>query len=271
MALRAAKDKVVLVTGASSGIGEAIAREAVREGASVVLLARRRERVEALAAELGAAALAVAGDVTRDGDVARAVELARERFGGLDVLFANAGFGVAGTLRELSLDDYRRQFDTNVLGVIRSLKEALPALEERRGAIGVVGSVNGYVSIPGWSAYCMSKHAVRALCSATRLELRPRGVSVTHLAPGFVESDFRRVDNLNEHHEHAQDPVPTWLRMPAGPAARAMLRAVLARRAEAVITVHGQLAVGFARHTPGLVSVALGLGGRVARGLSKEV
>lgn len=271
MSLRTVKDKVVLVTGASSGIGEAIAREAVREGARVVLFARRRERVDALAAELGAAAQAFGGDVTRDGDVARAVELATERFGGIDVLFANAGFGVAGTVRELTIADYQRQFDTNVLGVIRSLKEALPALEERRGMIGVVGSVNGYVSIPGWSAYCMSKHAVRALCAATRLELAPLGVSVTHLAPGFVESDFRRVDNLNAHHEHAHDPVPTWLRMPAAPAARAMLRAVFARRAEAVITVHGQLAVGFARHTPGLVSVALGLGGRVARGLSKEV
>jgi NAD(P)-dependent dehydrogenase (short-subunit alcohol dehydrogenase family) len=271
MSLHALLDKVVLVTGASAGIGEALAREAVRHGARVVLLARRRERVDALAAELGAPALGVAGDVTRDGDVARAIELARERFGGVDLLFANAGFGVAGTVRELTLDDYRRQFDTNVFGVVRSLQEALPELERRRGAVGVVGSVNGYVSIPGWSAYCMSKHAVRSLCAAARLELRASGVSVTHLAPGFVESDFRRVDNLNAPHEHVRDPVPSWLRMAAGPAAREMLAAVLARRAEAVITVHGKVAIGFARHTPALVSVALGLGDRVARGLSKQV
>src|SRR6185369_10553669 len=162
-------------------------------------------------------------------------------------------------------------FDTNVFGVVRSLQEALPELERRRGAVGVVGSVNGYVSIPGWSAYCMSKHAVRSLSAAARLELRARGVSVTHLAPGFIESDFRRVDNLNAVHADARDPVPAWLPMEAGRAAREMLGAVLARRAEAVITVHGKLAVGFARHTPGLVAVALGLGDRVARGLSKQV
>ena len=262
--------KVLLVTGASAGIGEACAREAVRRGGSVVLVARRRERVEALAAELGASALAMAGDVTCDGDVARAAEAARERFGGLDVLLANAGFGVAGDLLDLSLEDYRRQFETNVFGVLRSVREALPELERRRGAVGVVGSVNGYVSIPGWSAYCMSKHAVRSFCSAARLELRERGVSLTHLAPGFIDTEFRRVDNLNSHHPNAVDPTPHWLMMSSERAAREMLDATLARRAEAVITAHGKAAVSFQRHTPGLVSLALALGSGVARRLSQR-
>jgi len=262
--------RVVLVTGASAGIGEACAREAARRGASVVLFARRRERVDALASELGPGTVGYGGDVTKDGDVARAVEAARERFGGLDVLIANAGFGVSGTITELDIDDYRRQFETNVFGVVRSVREALPELERRRGAVGVVGSVNGYVSIPGWSAYCMSKHAVRAFSSAARLELAERGVSVTHLAPGFIESDFRRVDNRSELHPDAVDPTPTWLMMPAEQAARQILDATVARRAEAVITAHGKAAVGFARHTPGLVSLALGLGSGVARRLSKR-
>jgi len=268
---RTLEGKVVLITGASAGIGEAIAREAAGRGASVVLFARRRERVDALAAELGPSALGYGGDVTLEGATARAAEFARERFGGLDLLFANAGFGVAGQLEELSLDDYRRQFECNVFGAIRTVKEALPELERRHGAIGVVGSVNGYVAIPGWSAYCMSKHAVRAFCASIRPELRARGVSVTHLAPGFVESEFRRVDNTNTHRADARDPVPSWLPMAADRAARQMLDATLAGRAEAVITTHGKLAVGFARHTPGLVSVALDLGERVAKNLSKQV
>jgi NADP-dependent 3-hydroxy acid dehydrogenase YdfG len=263
--------KVLLVTGASAGIGEACARDGVRRGASVVLVARRAERVQALAAELGPSAWGVAGDVTRDGDVAAAAAAARERFGGLDVLIANAGFGVAGNLLDLALDDYRRQFETNVFGVLRSVREALPELERRGGAVGVVGSVNGYVSIPGWSAYCMSKHAVRSFCAAVRLELKSRGVSITHLAPGFVETEFRRVDNQNHHHSGVVDPTPHWLMMPASRAAREILDATLARRREAVITAHGKAAVGLARHTPGLVSLALDLGSGVARGLGKRV
>ena len=262
--------KVVLITGASAGIGAACAREATRRGANVVLVARRADRVQALAAELGSGALAVAGDVTRDGDIARAVAQGRERFGGLDVLLANAGFGVSGDFASLTLDDYRRQFETNVFGAMRSLQEALPELEARRGAVGVVGSVNGYVSIPGWSAYCMSKHALRSFCASVRLELRERGVSVTHLAPGFVETDFRRVDNANEHHPEARDPTPAFLMLSAERAAREMLDATLARRAESVITLHGKAAVGLARHTPGVVSLALSLGGDITRRLSKR-
>lgn len=262
--------RVVLVTGASAGIGEALAREAARRGASVVLFARRAARIEALAASIGERALAAAGDVTRDGDLARAVERAKERFGGVDTLFVNAGYAVAGTVQALELEDYRRQFETNVFGALRSVREALPELERRRGAIGIVGSVNGYVSIPGWSAYCMSKHAVRSLAESLRLELLPRGVSVTHLAPGFVESELRRIDNHNRLHEHARDPIPGWLVMPAQRAARVMLDAVLARRAEAVITAHGRLAVGLARHAPLLVSSALRLGGGIAERLGKR-
>ncbi|HEY3495907.1 MAG TPA: SDR family NAD(P)-dependent oxidoreductase [Polyangiaceae bacterium] len=263
-------DRVVLVTGASAGIGAALAREASERGAAVVLLARRIQRIDALAAELGARALAVQGDVTRDGDVERAVAAGVERFGGVDVMLANAGFGVAGSVQKLALDDYRRQFETNVFGVLRSVKEALPELERRRGAIGIVGSVNGYVSIPGWSAYCMSKHAVRSLSECLRLELLPRKISVTHLAPGFVASEFRQVDDQNRHHEGAEDPIPAWLVMPAERAARAMLNAVLARKAEAVITGHGKVAVGFARHAPGVVSSALRLSGGVTGRLSKR-
>jgi short-subunit dehydrogenase len=264
------RGKVVLVTGASAGIGAACAREVVQRGGSVVLVARRAERVEALAAELGPAALGVAGDVTRDGDIARAVALGRERFGGLDVLLANAGFGVAGDFASLTLDDYRRQFETNVFGALRSLYEALPELAARRGAVGVVGSVNGYVSLPGWSAYCMSKHALRSFCASVRLELKERGVSLTHLAPGFIETDFRRVDNANQHHPDASDPTPAFLMLSAERAARQMLDATLARRAEAVITLHGKAAVSLARHTPGVVSLALALGSDVTRKFSKR-
>ena len=263
-------EKIVFVTGASAGIGEAVAREAARQGARVVLAARRRERIEAIAAELGAdTALAVVCDVTRDGDLEAAVERAHV-FGPIDALIANAGFGVAGRVAKLSIDDYKRQFETNVFGVIRSIHAALPDLRETRGAIGVVGSTNGYLSLPGWSAYCMSKHAVRSLSECLRHELAPDGVSVTHLAPGFIESEFRRVDNHSAYNDAARDPVPRWLIMPADAAAKKILAAVAARSPECIITGHAKLAVGASRYAPGLVSRALRLSRNLVRDFSKR-
>ncbi len=127
--------RVVLVTGASSGIGAAVAREFARQGADVVLAARRLPRLEDLAAELrglGRRAVAVRCDVTEDGSVDQAVARALEALGRLDVVVANAGFVVAGPVERLTLEDYRRQFETNVFGVLRTAQAALPALRASR-------------------------------------------------------------------------------------------------------------------------------------------
>ena len=245
--------KVALVTGASSGIGAALAREFVRQGAAVALLARRADRIAALAAELTAAggrALAIPCDVTRDGDLERATAAAGAEFGRLDVVVANAGFGVAGRFADLALEDYRRQFETNVFGVLRTASATLAELTRTRGTLALVGSVAGYLSAPGSSAYAMSKAAVRSFAIALRGELAPRGVAVVLLTPGFVDSEIRRVDNRGVLHPGAREPVPAWLRMPAETAARQMVRAIARRRRERVITVSGRFAVLLARHTP---------------------
>ena len=141
--------KSVLVTGASSGIGAAVARELALHGANLVLAARRRERIEALAAELGARvrAVPVEVDVTRDGSVEQAVAVAERELGGLDVAIANAGFAVTGRVDRLGLDDYRRQLETNVFGVLRTIYAALPALKRARGQLAVMGSVAGHVPV----------------------------------------------------------------------------------------------------------------------------
>lgn len=269
----ATRDQVVLITGASAGIGEALAREAAAGGASVVLLARRLDRVERLANELsaaGARALGLACDVTRDGDLERAVDRTREAFGGIDVVIANAGFGVQGALMDLELDDYRRQLETNVFGVIRTARATIPELAKTHGRLAVVGSANGYFNVPNWSAYCMSKHALRSFCACVRHELAPLGVSVTHLVPGFIASDFRRVTNAGDLSESAVDPVPRWLQMPADKAARQMLRAVARRRETEFITQHARLVVELERLAPNLVSRAVGISGRFVARLSKN-
>ncbi|HXH83514.1 MAG TPA: SDR family NAD(P)-dependent oxidoreductase [Candidatus Tectomicrobia bacterium] len=251
---------VVLVTGASSGIGAALAVEFARDGADLALVARRVDRLRGVASEverLGRRALALPGDVTVDGDMERAVAAVRERFGRLDVVVANAGFGVVGPVARLTLDDYRRQFETNVFGVLRTIHATLPDLERSRGRLAIVGSVSGHVATPGSSPYAMSKFAVRALAEALGHELAPAGVSVTLVSPGFVDSEIRRVDNLGRFQETVRDPVPRWLIMPTAKAARQIVRAIARRRREVVISGHGKVIVALQRHAPWLLARAI--------------
>jgi short-subunit dehydrogenase len=266
-------DKVFFITGASGGIGEAMAREAAQRGARVVLTARRVDRLERIVSEIqqeGGQATCAACDVTEPEQLRHAVSKAREVFGGIDVVIANAGFGVQGTVASLTVEDYRRQFECNVFGVLNTLYATLESLRERRGAIGVVGSANGYVNLPTWSAYCMSKHAVRSLCACLRHELSAEGVSVTHLAPGLIASDFRRTSNQNVLDAGSKEPVPAWLMMPPSKAAKKMIAAVVKRRSEAVITAHAKALIDLERHLPTLVSGVVGLTGEWVRRLSKN-
>jgi NAD(P)-dependent dehydrogenase (short-subunit alcohol dehydrogenase family) len=191
--------------------------------------------------------------VTRDGDLERAVAAAVERYGRLDIAVANAGFGVAGRVEELRLEDYRRQLETNVFGVLRTLYAALSELKKTRGQFVVIGSVSGHVPSPSTSAYSMSKFAVRGFAESIHDELAPHGVSVTLVSPGFVDSDIRRVDNRGTLHQDAPDPIPRWLRVPTDQAARTIVRAIRRRRREVVVTGHGKTLVFLYRHSPWLL------------------
>ena len=253
-------DTAVLITGASSGIGAALAREFVRRGMRVALVARRTEQLEALAAELrqgGGQASAHRGDVTVDGDLARVVaELATQNVTP-SIVIANAGFGVVGKAQKLVLADYRRQFDTNVYGVLRTFYETLDSLRRTRGRFVIMGSVSGYLSVPGGSAYAMSKFAVRAFAESLHGDLREAGVGCTLISPGFVDSDIRRVDNRGGLHAHVDHPIPSWLRMQSAKAARVMARGILRGRKEVFVTLHGKIIVFFARHLSRLTRFAL--------------
>lgn len=243
----------VLITGASSGIGAALAREFARRGHGVALVARRLEKLEALAAEIragGGRASVHRGDVTVDGSIAQVVEELAGQGIMPTIVVANAGFGVVGPAQKLSVDDYRRQFDTNVFGVIRTLHETLPALQQTRGRFVIMGSVAGHLSGAGSSAYTMSKFAVRALAEALHGDLRSAGVSCTLISPGFVDSDIRRVDNQGGLHADARDPIPAWLRLASNQAARVMVRGILRGRAEVIVTFHARVLIFLARHFP---------------------
>jgi short-subunit dehydrogenase len=251
----------VFITGASSGIGAALAREFSREGADVALAARRVDRLEALSAEIGKSgrrAVVIACDVTRDGDLERAATQARTALGKLDVVVANAGFGVTGRLETLSLDDYRRQFETNVFGVLRTVYATLDDLKKTRGRLVLVGSVSGHVAVPGSSAYSMSKFAVHSLAASLGHELAPYGVAVTLISPGFVESEISQVDNRGVWRAQTpRRPLPASIVMATPTAARKIVRAVARRRREVVITRFGKVAVWLQRHFPGLLAAAI--------------
>lgn len=245
---------MVLITGASSGIGEELARQLGVQGARLALTARRRDLLETLAQEIvaqgGEQPVVVECDVTRNGDLERSVAASIQHWGKLDVVVANAGFGVSGALNRLSLEDYRRQFETNVFGVLRTIYAALPEIERASGHIAIIGSVSGWAASPGGSPYAMSKFAVRALANSVTPELQHAGVKVTLISPGFVDSNIRRVDNQGNFHSRAKDPVPAWLMMNTEKAVRQMLRAIARGKREVIITGHGKILVAVERFMP---------------------
>ena len=186
-----ADDPVMLITGASSGIGAATARAASRAGYRVALAARRTVPLGGLARELGGPerALACPCDVTEWEEQERAVAAVLERFGRLDVAFANAGFGARRGFLNDTPEHWRAMILTNVYGAALTARATIPALRERRGHLVLMGSVAGRKVVPG-SIYSCTKWAVTAMAEAARQELSGSGVRVTLLSPGNVETPF---------------------------------------------------------------------------------
>ena len=192
--------QVVLITGASSGIGEATARRLHRTGVRLVISARRQDRLEVLARELdpaGTQVLAVAGDITVDADRRRLVESALAKFGRIDGLVNNAGYGTRGPLELVPVDLIRRNFETNVFSLIALTQLVVPGMRAQgSGCIVNIGSVAGRIARPLSSVYDSTKHALEALTDGLRGELRPFGVRVTLIRPGFILTEF--VDAANQ-------------------------------------------------------------------------
>jgi NADP-dependent 3-hydroxy acid dehydrogenase YdfG len=184
-------DPVFLITGASSGIGEATARQASLAGYRIVLAARSADRLEALASELGGGerALAVPTDVTRWEDNEALVARSLEVFGRIDVAFANAGFGAERGWLASTPEHWREMVLTNVLGAAYTARAAIPALEESRGHMLLTGSVAGRRVMPG-SLYSATKWAVTAMGEAIRADLNGTGVRTTLIEPGQVDTPF---------------------------------------------------------------------------------
>lgn len=188
--------KSALVTGASSGIGRATARALAAEGASVVLVGRRQDRLRALAADLDPTGVRVAvcvGDLREEGACGATVGVARERFGGLDVLINAAGVIGNGSVDATSPDEWDRVMDSNLRSVWLMTRAAAEALRERRGAIVNVSSVTSIRPYAGLAAYCVSKAAVDMLTRCAALDFAPHGVRVNAVLPGVVVTELHTV------------------------------------------------------------------------------
>lgn len=259
------KESVVWITGASSGIGRAMAFEWARSGWKVVLSARRKDLLDEAAAgirNMGGEALVVPADIMDEKSIEDAVQQIITTWGRLDVAVANAGFGVFGSIEKLTAKDWNRQLQGNVTGLALTVKYALPYLKINRGRIGLIGSVAAYLPNPSVGAYGASKAAVHSIGLTLQVELMGTGVSCTTIHPGFVVSEIARIDNEGVWHPERPDPRPAKLMWPTEKAAKVMVNAIIRRKRNYIFTTHGRVIVWLQRWLPGLMRTILSKGPR---------
>src|SRR5438445_13041648 len=188
------RGKVVVITGASSGLGEAAARLLSAQGATVVMGERRTDRLKSLADELnrnGGKALAVATDVTHRNQVKRLLDTAAQKFGRVDVMINNAGIMPRAPLERLTIDDWDRTIDVNIKGVLYGIAAALPHMKQQKsGHMIFVSSVAGHKVGPDFAVYAASKFAVRVLAEGLRQEVKPYNIRTTVISPGAVATEL---------------------------------------------------------------------------------
>ena len=192
-------NKVVIITGASSGIGAATARALVALGCKLVLAARSVDKLDALAVELGEHALAIPADVTKSSDIVHLVERTVQHFGRVDVLFANAGIYIPGQVTEGDPDEWANLMDVNVDGVLRCVHAVLPhMIRQKSGDILVTSSISGFIDIHWEPIYSASKHAIQGFVHTLRRQVAEHNIRVGALAPGMVANELWGFTTLTE-------------------------------------------------------------------------
>jgi short-subunit dehydrogenase len=254
----------ILITGASQGIGRALAVEAARRGARVLAAARSEELLRELAADVrtaGGTLETVVADVTEPADRRRMIEAAVQYFGGLDVLVNNAGIGATGHFAEAGADRLRRIMEVNFFGLIETTRACLPLLKRgNRPAVVNISSIAGKRGIPARSEYSASKFAVQGFSEALRAELAKDGVDVLVVNPGLTQTNFSQ--NMIE--QKARLPMDHLRGMTAERVAALTLRALARGTNEVSLTLQGKLIVFFSRFLPRLAD-------RIARKRVREL
>ena len=252
--MRKLKDKRIIITGASSGIGRELAKQLAAEGCRLVINARRKDRLEELATELagtGAQCVIVDGDVTESSVRDRMLVAAKEHFGGLDILINNAGVGAMGRFDEASEERLRQVFEVNFFAVAEFMRESLGLLKAGNEPVIVnLSSVLGHRAVPLKSEYCASKFAIHGLSDAIRAELSRDGVDLLLVSPSTTDSEF--------FDAAIDDPTKRdWKKggaMSPEVVAKRTLRAIRKRRHEIILTFGGRILVWLDRMIPGIAN-----------------
>jgi len=201
--------KTAVITGASSGIGKALALNIAQKGYNLIIFGRRTERLtelKNLIEEKHHTSVHIESCDIRDSDaMKRALNRAVDKFGGLDLIFANAGFTIPGSFENLNADAYKNIFDTNFCGMLNTLYPALPELKKSHGTIIIIGSILGEFGIMERSAYVATKFALRGFYESVRYELKESGVKFLLVEPGFVKTELRYMDNQGNRLEIVTD------------------------------------------------------------------
>lgn len=201
------ENKVVIITGATSGIGEATARVLIENGAKVILSGRREDRLEKLSQELGDASCYLKSDVTNVEDMKALVKLGKEKFGKIDVLFANAGIMPAGNMSELDINGWMKMIDINIKGVLNAMYSVIPEFyQQNSGHIIITSSRAGTTLVPGNAVYCGTKHFVKVMLQSFNSEtnLEGKNIRTTTIYPGAIKTELLNTVAENDHKKQVE-------------------------------------------------------------------
>jgi short-subunit dehydrogenase len=248
------QDKVAVITGASMGIGEAIARLFLEEGAKAVLCSRDLARTKAAEQRIGAGTntLAVACDVSKRDQVDALVKTVMGKFGRIDIFVNNAGFGLNDAVADMDMGELKRMFDTNLFGAIECMQAVIPVMRRQGGGdIVNISSVSGHISTPYMSGYAATKHAMNAVGKAARMELLRHNINVLTVCPGYITTDFvknmvkgKHAERLGSSNKYAVGPEVV---------AQATLNGLLKRKREIVVPRIYQMFITMYHTLPGFV------------------
>lgn len=240
------KDKVVIITGGSSGIGKALAQKFGSEGSKVLITGRNKEELDKTVVELRGAGVSIVGfqaDVSRELDNKLMAEVAIKEFGRIDILINNAGISMRALFEEVDLEVVKKVMDINFYGVLYATKYCLPEIKRTKGSIIGISSIAGFRGLPGRTGYSASKFALNGFLEVLRTELLKTGVHVLTACPGFTASNIRKRSLTKDGSSQGDSPRNEQEMMSAEECARHIYNATVSRKRTLVLTTQGKLAV----------------------------